>query len=125
MLTAHSRLCQPGPDLALVILPRLCREAGPPKDKARHGLGGACPKLTEGVQSLRRLTRIAQWLRTVATGQSVAPGFEGRWGGREARRCGEGMEMMSSWTFAVTSPRCYLQVPDGEAGEGRGPAPIT
>lgn len=24
--------------------------------------------------------------------------------------------MMSSWTFAVTSPRCYLQVADGKAG---------
>lgn len=61
MLIAHSRLCQPGPDLALVILPCLCREAGPPKDEAWHRLGGGCLKLTEGVQSLRRLAQIAHW----------------------------------------------------------------
>lgn len=27
--------------------------------------------------------------------------------------------MMSSWTFAVTSPRCYLQVPDVERSTHR------
>lgn len=113
---AHSQLCQPGPDLALVILPCLCREAGPPKNEAQHGLWGGCLKLSEGVQSLRRPARIAQWQDNFSNRPVCGPwlGGQARW--ESSRCCGEGVEMMSSWTFAVTSPRCYLQVPDGRPG---------
>lgn len=49
------------PDLALVILPRLCSVAGPQRMRSSVGCGGGSLKLTEDVQSLRRPARSAQW----------------------------------------------------------------